>query len=184
MTDPPRPGRRAAVTVAYQPPNDRSSSWQGRTTKTPLNEGPPYCWTHPGNYAHRIRSASIYTAPWGTWTSALMWCGQGRRLDEGFSGDQPPEGFEVCATCEGRAVAVGLSSGVIEVKEGATLMFRPYVRPKRCPGNAWQTPPIPTALDSVVQCCACGQLATTYYSGGPYNGSVKLKQHNLPEVIP
>lgn len=169
------------MTVTYLPPADRSSTWQDRCVKTPLAEGPPYSWTHPGQYAHRIRSASTYSAPWGTWVSAVMWCGQGRRLDEGLTGDQPPEGFEVCATCEARAVGAGQSSDVIAVAEGATIMFRPH-KQAFCPGDGWQDPPIPSALDSVVQCTTCGQLATTYYSGGPYNGSVKLKRHRLPEV--
>ena len=159
-----------------------SYDYQDRTTKTLVLSGPTYAWTTPGNYVHRIRTANDYEAPWGAWRSATMWCGQGRRIESGHTGDSPPEGFKVCATCEARAVGAGQQSSVIAVAEGSDLIFMPR-RTRKCPASGgtsgWANPETPTANPRIVQCLTCGQLVLVSYGNG-YSTSERLQRHDLP----
>lgn len=158
-------------------------------TRQAIPEGPPYCWTDQNRYAHRIRAAWTMTASWGEWTSLLLWCGQGRstRKHTSGTGDLPPDGYRMCSTCEGRAVGAGLGSSLIQVADGTELIFTPR-RPRWCPGTDWIDPPLPSTNDRIVQCTTCGQLCLTSWSGGPYQGAVKLGKHRpvdpAGEVLP
>lgn len=84
----------------------------------------PYFVSHfRGVLVHRVRSARFYLHTADSWTSRNdgkpvgylavdLWCGPSRT--KGDLMDDPGDGV-VCATCEGRAVGVGLPSSVLLV---------------------------------------------------------------------
>lgn len=169
-------------------PTYRRGGYNRYITEKPLSGPYPALIRSPrsgiGRYEarwHRVKSAASYQAGH---TIVTAWCGASISANEAFTTDDALDGFPVCGSCEGRALAVGLP-GVVALldttKTGAIYepdciaAFRP---PKVCPGstNGWlvASPGVP-AID-VGKCGACGILAPLR-SGRDWHATTVLKSH-------
>ena len=89
----------------------------------------PFFFSPFASRVHRIRSGIVHfwAGEW-THTSFRLWCGQGGFLDEkkhkhSRVTNDPPNGYPVCGTCEGRARGAGqLESHTIA---GRLVVFTP-----------------------------------------------------------
>jgi len=74
-----------------------------------LTKSLPFYKSEQGKYVHRVRSGRMYfDYTCLSHTAVSLWCG-----GNGFIGkkgklyEEPPNGFPLCATCEGRAIGAG-----------------------------------------------------------------------------
>lgn len=162
------------MTVALLPP---TTSSLGRIDGEPLTEGPRFIRTQGMSRWHRPRNGVRYTAADRTVYTA--WCGYGiggsERAGRFLSLEALPDGDQVCATCDGRAVGAGQET---VGPAGRKLAFGPreHTRPRWCPGSRtalYQELPGGTAG----RCLACQDTHPLRAMGGPYNPRYAIVQH-------
>jgi hypothetical protein len=159
------------VTVQLEAPLTRSPwSNNGWTPDEALKTAPRYMRHDTMSYWHRPRSG-IRRGRDG-FASYQLWCGslafESRIL---LTADRPPEGEQVCATCEGRAIGAG--QDVWPVPDGPNLAFAPrrLTPPRKCPGSRSERL-YEEVGRSVVRCLACDELVRGWFSSwryGPVN---------------
>lgn len=103
-------------TVELQRPK-RRNGWQNPAMHVmAITRALPFFRQGQGTYIHRVRSGCVYF--WNNQPSHTvfeLWCGSsgyahGRRRGMNVKGEMladPPMGYPVCATCEGRAIGAG-----------------------------------------------------------------------------
>lgn len=78
-----------------------------------LTRSLPFFRCRQGQYIHRVRSGWVHVTDKGKprHTSLSAWCGISGHVGNSAKPDEilnePPIGFPICATCEGRAIGAG-----------------------------------------------------------------------------
>lgn len=95
-----------------------------RDTTHVITAALPFVYSRDGEYAHRVRSATLHTCRVNGRTHAAYkcWCGMTLLSKRARLADAPGT-RPICATCEGRSVGAGLL-GAREIA-GRAVMFRP-----------------------------------------------------------
>ncbi len=113
-------------------PAQRASCERNGQSPVALKRSLPFFISPLGSRVHRVRSATWYRPNYQPHHIALhLWCGQGGFLNVGrvfqrgcgHLHAEPPEGWPVCATCEGRAIGSGQIAS--EELTGHPLIFTP-----------------------------------------------------------
>lgn len=91
----------------------------------PLLSALPYYQSRRGRYVHIVRSGAWHGGKEKPFSSFTMWCGA-----LGYSGrgvlSASADGHVLCATCEGRAVGVGIYGE--RTINGRAVMFTPNTK--------------------------------------------------------
>lgn len=118
-----------------------------------------YAVSARGEYAHLPRAATRYGRGH---LSVSMMCGM--TLNNPILTDEP--GGPVCATCHGRQL--GLAEH--------PFAYRPQTW-FHLPARWCKSLGYADIGDRMARCLSCGWIGGTWYSGGPYGGSVSMRRH-------